>query len=61
MKEICNLSKKNDYFGELTYESLNDEMKSKTLPMLILMATKKNGVTKNRGCDHGNFPKVTQN
>ena len=34
MKEIRNMSIKNDFFGEIKHESLTEEMKRKVLPPL---------------------------
>ena len=49
MKEIRDLAEKNDYFGEVSYESMTTGMNSKALTLLILMHAKRNGVIKSRG------------
>ena len=44
MKEIRNLTIKNDCFNEVAYESLMEEQKNRALSMLILMIMKRNSM-----------------
>ena len=53
MKEIINLSKKNDYFGEIDKASVTEKMKRRALPLLMFVAMKRNGDLKTRGCVYG--------
>ena len=42
MKEIRNLSIKNNYFGELEHEKMTEEKKNKELPLLMFIMMKLN-------------------
>lgn len=53
MKEMLNLTEKNDCFGELEHESITEEMKMKALPLLMFMVMKRNGSIKTRGVANG--------
>lgn len=55
MKEIRNLAVKNDYFVEVDYDKLSQEMKDKALPLLILIVMKLKGEIKFRGCANGSY------
>jgi len=58
MKEILNLTVKNDCFGEIAYESIPSNMKDKALPVLMSMIMKRNGSIKTRGCANGSSQKL---
>jgi hypothetical protein len=55
MKEIWNLTIKNDCFREVEYESLTPAMKDKALPMLMFIVMKQNGDLKSRSYVNGSF------
>ena len=61
MKQIRNLSEKNDYFGELKYKFLTEEIHIKAFPVLMAMVSKRNGDIKTRCCSHGGFQKTCAN
>lgn len=61
MKEIQNLTVKNDCFGEVDFKSLTQEMKDKALPILMFMVMKRNGDLKTRGCVNGSVQKLYMN
>ena len=48
MKEIRNLTT-NECFGEISFETLTQEMKDRALPILMFMIMKRNGNLKSRG------------
>ena len=52
MKEIHNLTT-NECLGEISVESLTQQMKNCTLPILMFMIMKRNGDLKNRGVADG--------
>ena len=54
MKKIHNLAKKNQYFREINYESLTEEIKNKAL-LLIFMVAKRNSIIKTRGVANSNL------
>ena len=58
MKATRNLAEKNYFFGKLSCESLNDQMKIKALTTLMIIVAKINGYTKKRGHAHVSFQKV---
>ena len=58
MKEIRNLAKRNEYFGEVKHESLSQEMKDRALPLLMFMVMKMTGELKSRGCARGDVQKL---
>ena len=58
MKEILNLTEKNDCFGEIEYESIQSHRKDKALPVLVFMITKRNVSLKTRGCANGSSQKL---
>ena len=58
MKEMKNLVEKNDCFKEVDFNSLSDEMKSKAMPLLMLMISKRNRVFKSRGVAYGGCQKI---
>ena len=49
IKDIKNFSAKNEYFGDLEYVSLAQEMKDKFFSLLMLIAVKSNSETKIHG------------
>ena len=49
MNETSNLSIKNDYFGEVDYDKLSQEMKDKAFPVFMLIIIKRNEEIKSRG------------
>ena len=49
MKEICNLAIKNNYFRELNYKSLINDMKKKELLLQMFMVMKRNRELKSHG------------
>ena len=53
MKEMKNLTIKNDCFDEVKYEDLSEDQKNKALPMLMFMIMKRNGIIKSRGVANG--------
>ena len=57
MKEILNLTE-NDCFGEMDYNTLNQEAKNKALPILMFMILKRNGMLKTRGCNNGSVHRL---
>ena len=54
MKELINLDAKNSYFSEIDCDTITPEMKSKALPLLMLMVIKCSGELKTRGVATGN-------
>ena len=58
MNETSNLSIKNDYFGEVDYDKLSQEMKDKALFILMLVIMKRNGEIKSRGYTNGSCQRV---
>ena len=47
------MSEKNEYFGKIEYQNLTQEMKDKGLPLIIFMATNRNGDIESRGVANG--------
>jgi len=58
MKKIQNLAEKNEYFCEIEYDSLTQEMKDKALPLLLFMVMKRNSDLKTRGVANGKNQKI---
>ena len=61
LKEIRNLTVKNNYFGETNYNKLTQEMKDKALPILMFMILKQNGELKTRGVANGSYQYIYTN
>ena len=55
MKEIRNLAEKNDCFKEVIYRRLIEEMKKRSMPILIFIMAKRNGIIKSRGIAHSRY------
>lgn len=58
MKEIKNLIIKNNYFGELDYDSLAQEMKDKVMPLLIFIVLKRKRDLKSRGVANRSYQRI---
>ena len=58
MKEISNLTEKNNCFGEINYSSITQEMKDKALPLLMFIVIKRNGELKSHECTNGSYQRV---
>ena len=58
MKEIKNLTTKNNYFGEILSKSITQEMKDKALLILMFMVMKRNSKIKSREWTYRSYQRV---